>query len=296
MKIDGYKYGPKNNWRRWQWNRISERITIPTIDAIVLYLAGKDDLDRAIAVEHGFSPSNLIAIDREEEVVKHLRGKGALCLKGDFLTVVRACWFSKMRPNVLIADFCGGLSEDISMVTTMSLFDVYQGLLADDAVISINMMRGRDKGFLMDNYKKVKNRHRGVIIVEHFVETLYHSLLEVCCNMPNGMRNLVTKESCLKLIKANMFPEMNSYRGERGNFYMDSVIFKPFAFIQKGVKSDDGCGYEHLDPRVRKGGYYDKEKIETFRQELGDVVGQINAIMAVRTMRLNGTLSASPRS
>jgi hypothetical protein len=73
-----YKFGTKANWRRWQWNRIVERLAVPVRDAVVVYLAGPEDLDRPVALSKGFRPDNLIAVDRDGDVVKQLRMNGTL--------------------------------------------------------------------------------------------------------------------------------------------------------------------------------------------------------------------------
>ena len=50
--MESYKFGNKNNWRRWQWNKIMERLNKPPKDAVVVYLIGPCDI-RAFIVKTG---------------------------------------------------------------------------------------------------------------------------------------------------------------------------------------------------------------------------------------------------
>lgn len=61
--IENYNFDEKNKWRIWNWNRIRERLTCKPRDALVLYLAGPQDLDRAVAMRKGFDPLNMIAVE-----------------------------------------------------------------------------------------------------------------------------------------------------------------------------------------------------------------------------------------
>lgn len=121
MKIDGYKFGDKNNWRRWVWNRICERLTKPRRDAVVVYLPGKEDLDRKVAVERGFSPYNLIAVDRSPSVVSIMKAKGALCIEGNLIDVLQCFKNTNVRVDVVLADLCCGLVDDVNDLARKSV-------------------------------------------------------------------------------------------------------------------------------------------------------------------------------
>lgn len=153
MKIDGYKFGNKNNWRRWAWNRINERYSLPKKDAIIIYLAGKEDLDRKIAIEKGFNPNNMIAVDKNPDVIKHLRNKNVTCIEGDIIEVISNFKYTKSKINILIADFCCGLNNNIHdlslFLTTSSIGNSFD----NDSILLFNFMRGRDKSLLLEEYK-----------------------------------------------------------------------------------------------------------------------------------------------
>ena len=133
-----YKFGTKNQWRRTIWNRIDERLQVHPRDAVVLYLAGLSDIDRQIAMRHGFRDKNLIAIDFEKSVVEHLRGKGVLAVDAA-LSDVLTNW-SGLDVHVVYADLCCGiLMESLSSAVAVSCNHRFK-----DAVVMFNLMRGRD--------------------------------------------------------------------------------------------------------------------------------------------------------
>ena len=77
-----YRYGNKNNWRRWAWNRIAEHCPVPKSEARVLYMPGPEDNDREIAKRHGFSDWNLIGVERDAAVARGLRRGGVIVVPG----------------------------------------------------------------------------------------------------------------------------------------------------------------------------------------------------------------------
>ena len=79
MNQINYKNGRKNNWRRTVFNQVSARVSAR--DAIVVYLPGPQDLDRQVLCEKGFSPNNLIAVDKDRNVVASLRSKNKVAIK-----------------------------------------------------------------------------------------------------------------------------------------------------------------------------------------------------------------------
>lgn len=156
MKTSGYRANQrKNHWRRWQWNRIVERLAMIGIkprDAVVLYLAAEDDADRAEALRRGFSFHNLIAVDHSEAVVSKLRaeGKTAVCCE------LREAILAWPEANVVVADFCCGLHfEAVNFLRSVAC-------AAGERVLSVNLLRGRDK--LSGEVSKAigETFHRGV--------------------------------------------------------------------------------------------------------------------------------------
>lgn len=132
-----YKFGNKNNWRRWLWNRIRERLSIPPSEATVVYLAGAQNLDAEEAIRRGFRRENLIAIDKDQDIVRQLRQNGSLALQAD---ITIAAWAINRPVHVLLMDFCSGLEAHIA--------DYAHALLAKktlwNCVVATNLLRGRD--------------------------------------------------------------------------------------------------------------------------------------------------------
>lgn len=142
-----YKFGNKNNWRRWQWNRIVERlkdIVLPR-NAVVLFLCGEDALDIPIALSRGFRRENLFAIENNDDVAAALRANGILTIRGSLIDVLTA-WNPNLKIDVIIADFCGPFA--LNKLALASQLVTYTFL--KDTVVSINLMRGRDP--LVMNY------------------------------------------------------------------------------------------------------------------------------------------------
>ena len=87
-----YTRKPKEEWRRWVWNRVTERI--PKVardgsrraDATVLYLVGPNDLDREVALSKGFRGFNVIAVDIDEECIVKVRKAHNLGICGRLVT------------------------------------------------------------------------------------------------------------------------------------------------------------------------------------------------------------------
>lgn len=182
-----YNYPSKRHWRRTLWNIISKRVTVKKRNALILYLAGLTDEDRAIAKEKGFSRNNLIAIEHDPDVVKTLRAGGTLTLCGDALQHLHA-WNPRRKVDVVLLDFCCGLTDSIFK----GLFELSFHPSFQDSVVVINMLRGRDgsgnawrlqsqtfingmcllSSVLADNSEAVK---LGVISKDEFIERIKSS-------------------------------------------------------------------------------------------------------------------------
>lgn len=139
MAVDTYKFGTKNNWRKWAWNRIVERLDVPAKDAVVLYLGGPENIDAVEAMRRGFRRENMHQIEKSTHVTEGIRNSGGLCINGDFFDVVKA-WPHWRRVDVVFGDFCNGLSKrNLDAITTLPLFPQVRS-----AVFAFNMLRGRD--------------------------------------------------------------------------------------------------------------------------------------------------------
>ncbi len=162
----GYKFGNKNQWRRTIWNRITERLTVRPSEAIVLYLAGPDNLDRDEMLRRGFAARNIIAIDRNARIVSSLRGSGQLAINADFVSVMQA-WNYARDVHVVFGDFCCGLEQS----RVASIIDTVFTPPFASSVCAFNFMRGRDSSsnasraamapFVVDEDGNDASKHRG---------------------------------------------------------------------------------------------------------------------------------------
>lgn len=134
-----YNFEQKNHWRNTIWNRIAERIKCRPENAIVLYLAAEQDLDRDAALKRGFVNNNLIAVDRDGAAVDAIRSAGNLCIHGDVIDVMRT-WPEHTPVSAVIADFMCGLEE--SLMERFMVGSMAPGVR--DCVFLCNLLRGRD--------------------------------------------------------------------------------------------------------------------------------------------------------
>lgn len=161
-----YSFGNKAQWRRTMWNQIVKRLQVPARDAVVLYLAGESDADRAVALRHGFRDENLIAVESEKKVTIKLRNAGILTINSDICEVCNS-WTSP-KVDLVYADFCCGLTLKIQdflvAIAGLAMFS--------ESVVAINLMRGRDaqtnevrahfNKALANTELKFNAKHRGV--------------------------------------------------------------------------------------------------------------------------------------
>lgn len=137
--VMNYDFGQKRHWRRWLWNRIAERAPAKR-DGLVLYLPGEQDLDRPIAMTHGFRPGNLIGIEINAGVRRRLREKGNLVVGADFVSTVWAGAMSR-RVDVVYADFCRGLHVDLMTQAWLWLANP----AFNQTVFAFNLLCGRER-------------------------------------------------------------------------------------------------------------------------------------------------------
>lgn len=143
--VKNYKFGTKNNWRRQLWNHIVallKEMHVKPGDAKVLYLAGRDDLDRDEAKRRGFKDWNLFAVENDVRTLRALRDKGVIAIHGDFSEVLY-CWPQHL--DVVIADFCCGYHKK-----TASKFieAVLHSSAMPASILALNMLRGRDRDYM----------------------------------------------------------------------------------------------------------------------------------------------------
>lgn len=139
MDAVAYKNGQKNNWGGREWNVLS-KWTPDHANAVVLYLPGSEDADRKRALDRGFHPANLIAVETNAKVVRKLRAQAVTTINCSLSKVCEA-WPAHTPVSILVADFQCGIEKEI--------LDVVGAWLTNpafsDCALTINLQRGRDK-------------------------------------------------------------------------------------------------------------------------------------------------------
>lgn len=217
MKNDGaskdYKFGNKNNWRRWNWNRIEERISVPKKEAKILYLAGENNLDMQEASRRGFNCRNMIAIERDKALAEELRSCSVTTFNGTLREAIRNWGGEKI--DVVIGDYCCGLNSDVSAQVS----DNFWLPCFSDCVFSINLLRGRETlSEEMRSHISNNSKHRGqsfaglVCGVSHFLCTKREDFISI--DAPK-----ITDE----IIRSRGNFAYNEYRS--GNLFFDSTVY-----------------------------------------------------------------------
>jgi hypothetical protein len=233
MKTCGYdpKTAPaKALWRKLQWAKIRKRVMSRGKrpgDCLVLYLAGEEDLDRFIARKNGFSNYNLIAVEVNKKATDILRQKGVNVINGVLSDVVLA-WKGSPQIDVIIADYTCGLNKEPAQLISAIISSTGIGKFP---VISVNLMRGRDKYFTEikanpELRKHCEGKHRG----EGFLALLTHKLAftKQWGTPDNPSGDTVEWQHFLQMEKQvyeTMSPYFSEYPSSQGTLYFDSVIF-----------------------------------------------------------------------
>jgi len=295
-----YQFGVKNNWRRWQWNRIVERLRVLNKrpkNCLVLYLPGEKDLDRPVALSKRFSPDNLIAVEADKTVVDKLRVRGVNCIHGDLGKVIENWPDKEPRIDVVVADYCCGITEVVA--TFIESFNFTPGV-SDKFVVSINMLRGRDSwsNFLREQdtvFGKHDQKHRGMQFVYFLMQPYLHAMemvAEDICNCQHcgasAEKNVVFQEKFMKHNWARLYdytkPEFQTYSSVMGNMKMDSVVFIWGKTVCNLHDGQEDIIVEHIQSEKSEAVLMYEKK----RKLLSDksVIARISAAKAVRTMRL----------
>jgi hypothetical protein len=157
QSLDERDYREKNNWRRWVWNRIEERLDGNLHEKTAVYLAGEENLDAQVAIKKGFSACNLVAVDKSQAKVSAMRRAGVLAICDDVFRVIRE--FPKPI-DVINLDFCCGLTLPI----LQDLCALQTDPNSRNAIFALNFLRGRDAS---SNDARAelgcKTKHRGVM-------------------------------------------------------------------------------------------------------------------------------------
>ena len=245
-----YAYPSKAHWRRWLMNRIVERLSVPPRDALVLYLAGPQDLDRPELLRRGFRQDNLIAVERDTAVVEQLRSRGVLTIRGDIWDVVEV-WPKTLPLHAVLADLVGGMGKK-----EWAAFRVLAGPCVErPPVFAVNMLRGRDPqgNAVRESYIKrwpvldaVVKTHRGrQLLAASYMGWLFEiaalallgpeqfnkriddsSLVAAILAHPEftEARMVALEREAADLLDRWMWPAVSSYRSTAGNQWFDSLI------------------------------------------------------------------------
>jgi hypothetical protein len=260
-----YRNGRKNNWRRWGWNRLAERIDSSMRNCPILYLAGPQDLDRAVAVSKGIRSTNLIAVDEHQPNVKRVRREGGVAICADIVDVLTA-WPTDRPVAAVALDFCCGFEPELVRGLMRSLwrapFANCWGWL--------NFQRGRDGGSNairadLDRLFTRTSKNRA----EHFFLSLVSDAV-ITAHRDGKLAPGLTAQDCVDITAQHRSPIFRSYEsvGEAGSVVVfDSLIYRA-----------QPAG-EHY---ARNGG------IERYERQFAPSVPVrrlVGAALAVRTMR-----------
>lgn len=195
-----YRFGTKDHWRRWMWNRIADRLLVPPKSATAIYFAGNGDHDRREAIRRGFHGGNLISIERDEPTARSLRARGVTVIPGDALEIL-AAWPPGRPCNVLALDFCSGVYVD----RVFEIGGILTNPAFDGAVLAANFLRGRDD--IQRHFPKLHAPGAPI----RFPETIDEKHRGAKFALGLSFRFLVTVERALALIlAANHDPEISS--------------------------------------------------------------------------------------
>jgi hypothetical protein len=281
--VKDYGFGQKKHWRRTQWNQILERTRGREKSEPILYLAGPDDNDRAVAVSKGVPAHSLIAIDRDEVNVGRVKAGGHSAIQADVETILRS-WPRQRKVCALMLDFCSGLEGRYRL-------DLREPLLRTPfagAAVMLNFQRGRDKS--SENLRQNLLKGPGFLkCLGHFPQVRFASdwsmseknragmfIFTLACDLVEGaMLSLgftrpfdgALMTQTFRKVFEDFSPFFYSYQS--GNVVFDSVVFTV-------PQLPDGTGLQ---------------------DELGDAVDyggdtatarRISAMLAIRTSRMRG--------
>lgn len=299
-----YDYGQKNNWRRAIWNEVLRRTAGREKVEPVLYLAGPDDLDRAVAISKGVPNQNLIAIDRDVSNVLAVRDRQSPAVSGDVIDVLGS-WPDKTPACAVFLDFCSGLEAG-----TWGVYDLFERKPLRNAVVAVNFMRGRDPSLrglreLLDQTGLCPSKHRARQFLYSHAFEIAVMAIEMMRGQPNPskggmihlwwpadpmvaefMRSMITTEV------ERMEPRFLSYRS--GPLVFDSAVFRPTSRFIDQLHSDGGFNAwrtrvkDALGLTVPSASDMETEVMQTRRVDhVPKVARRVNAVLAIRTMRLS---------
>lgn len=278
-----YRNGTKNNWRRRAWNIVADSVR-ERGDAVVLYLPGSANLDLKVALDHGFKQRNMICIERDKAVARHLRRQYRQTVIDERLTDVMLAWPDSTPVSVIVADMVCGLERE-----ALGLLSPWLGGVSfAGSTLVLNVMRGRETHWTFKILKEqrekewwprtaerlgVDEKHRGMMAVT-MLRLLWSRL-----HCPPGWS---LADAMLAFEQRGMFDNrwkftlLPGYRSTSGQ-YFDSVI-------ATDLRRDAHLRGSFAECVAHPG--VDLQR----RRHIERVHRRLVAATAVRTMRAKGTL------
>ena len=224
-----YDFKQKRHWRRTVHNRIVELLEYQKIkpaEAVVLYLAGAQNFDGELFVEHGFLRRNLIAIEKDRKIARGLRADSVLTIHGDLGEIVAN--FTGLRIDVVFADFCCGLDKPA--------FSLLSHLAANPffvrAINVFNLMRGRDAAANAIR-EQLQMKHRGAMAVSTQLNTAVLTVAEK-----------ITMELGVEFSKEQMIAFTNNL-GVNVEKFMSSVPYYRYSYRSISGQVFDSAVFEN---------------------------------------------------
>ena len=248
-----YKFGKKNQWRRTIWNQIVAQLPryLAPRDAVVVYLAGLQDLDRTIALRKGFIAKNLISVEKDKASLLAQRRNGTLAIHGNLIDVLRD-WPKSQRVDVIFADFCHGLEG----ATIDALIKAMFNPALRHAIIAINLMRGRDastnrlRSFMSPDFEAagLDAKHRALHFFHwHLAATVYATGLAM---RDQNQDQKHIDDISLDLVKMALATPvaLASYKSESGQVFDSGVCQNRWhnVFRLSPDSLGEDCGYENF--------------------------------------------------
>lgn len=209
--------GAKTHWRRWIWNRIAERLTIPPREAVVVGLFGGESLDVDVAISKGFNPDRMFNVEVDSGAAEASRIR---TIRGELSDVLIA-WKSPPTIDVVVADYCGGMTSKAGFGLVYAA--TKSGNLSRFPVLAVNLLRGREQpGDPLADIRaalRAGSIHRGV----QFAGAYAAELLAAIANDPTEFASLspAMVQACTEAAA------FTSYRSDSGNQVFDSVVMAP---------------------------------------------------------------------
>lgn len=300
--LETYANKTKWIWRKQVINELISRIR-DRKNSICIGLPSSEDFDRKVLCQKGFKPDNLIGVEIDQNKVNLLRKAGKNIIF-DLLEKVIISWPDSPNVSMIIGDFCCGLKEEIlDLVMAVTMKKAFEG-----CAVLLNLQRGREKFFheQTENMKETVREINDSISEVLLSQTIDN--LDDLAKKHGKSKNWVDEKFAvmekelqrLKNEEEDVLAEKTKHRGKLvikalSNFPVEDLSPKYYSYRSRKVIMDSVI---FTVPREQEPGdvpweHY-KEEIKPYMDQ--ETKRKINAALAIRTMRLNGTLSHSPRA